>query len=146
MDIGINYRGEDCMEGSSATTFDPRTTAVNLSKSTEKMASFNQGNVEALIKSGQVWVAGCHAISKSVAATAQANLDKSMSTWTALVSVKSLREALDLRSSLAHASLEAAFAETGKFTDASLKLAGETMAPLTERLTVAVEKFTHPTD
>jgi len=32
-------------------------------------------------------------------------------------------------------------AETGKITDASLKLAEQTMAPITARVTLAMEKF-----
>ncbi len=55
--------------------------------------------------------------------------------------MKSLKEAMDLQASLARTSLEAAVSEGGKLTDASMKLAEQTMAPLTARVTLAVEKF-----
>jgi hypothetical protein len=39
-------------------------------------------------------------ISKTMAATAQTQLDQNMSAWKALITVKSLRGAMDLRASL----------------------------------------------
>jgi phasin family protein len=141
--IETTNTGEDDMDGSTGMTTDATKTMVNLTKTTAEITSFGQGNVEAIMKSGQVWAAGCQAISKTMAATAQAHLDQTMSTWKALVSVRSLKEAMDLRASLPHASFETAFAETGKLTDASMKLVEQTMAPITERVTLAVAKFTH---
>ena len=142
-DVQNTHAGEDQMDGSPGTSFDARTTMDNLTKTTEEIASFSQGNVDAIMKAGQVWAAGCQAISKTMAATTQAHLDQTMSTWKALTSVKSLREAMDLRASLRRTSFEAAFAETGKLADASMKLAEETMGPITERILLAVEKFKH---
>jgi hypothetical protein len=47
------------MDGLQRTAFDSKITIVNLTKTTEGVTAFNQGNVEALMKSGQVWAAGC---------------------------------------------------------------------------------------
>lgn len=110
-------------------------------KTAEELVSFGQGNVEAFIKSGQVWTAGVQDLSKSIAATAQAQLEQTMATWKALAGVKSLKEAMDLQASLARSSVETAMAESGKLTDASMKLAEQTFAPITARVTLAVEKF-----
>lgn len=113
-------------------------------KTAEEMVSFGQGNVEALVKSGQIWAAGVQDISKQVAASAQAQVDYTVATMKALAGVKSFKEAIDLQSSLARSSLEKVVAETGKLTDASLKLAEQTLAPLTARVTLAMEKFGRP--
>jgi phasin family protein len=137
-------RGEAHMDGSQGKTFDATRTLDSLTKTTEQITSFSQGNVEAIMRSGQVWAVGCQAISKTMAATAQTHLDQTMSAWRALITVKSLREAMDLRASLTHAPFETAFAEAGKLTDASMKLVEETMAPITERITLAAEKFKQP--
>jgi len=110
-------------------------------KTVEEVVSFSQGNMEAIIKSGQIWTAGVQDLGKSMAATAQAQLDQTISTWKALSGVKSLKDAFDLQSSLARSSVESFVAETGKLTDASLKLTEQAMAPLTARVSVAVEKF-----
>jgi hypothetical protein len=130
------------MDGSQGKTFDATTTMVNLTKTTEKITSFAQGNVEAIIQSGQVWAAGCQSISKTMATMAQAHLDQTMSVWTAVTTVKSLSEAMNLN--LTQAPIETAFAEAGKLADASMKLVVETMAPITERITLAAEAFRHP--
>ena len=42
---------------------------------------------------------------------------------------------------MARASMETAMAETGKLTDASVKLTEQALAPITARVTLAVEKF-----
>jgi hypothetical protein len=132
------------MDGSQGKTFDATRTLGSLTKTTEQITSFGQGNVEAIMRSGQVWAAGCQAISKTMASTAQAHFDQGMSVWKALISVKSLKEAMDLRASLPHTSFETAFSETGKVTDATMKLAEQTMTPIIERFRLASEKFTRP--
>jgi phasin family protein len=139
--IETSNNREDNMDG--LTIMDTTKNLTNLTKTTADIASFSQGNVEAIMKSGQVWAAGWQDIAKTMAGTAQAHLDQTMSTWKALASVKSLQEATGLRASLPHTSFETAFAETGKLTDASIKLVEQAMAPIMERFTLAVEKFTH---
>ena len=95
----------------------------------------------AMMQAGQIWAAGVQDLHKTFAATAQAQVEAAMGTFKALSSVKSLKEAMDLQTTLARASLETAVSESGKITDASMKLAEQAMAPLTARVTLAVEKF-----
>jgi phasin family protein len=113
-------------------------------KTAEDMMAFGQGNVEALLKSGQIWATGFQDLSKQIAATAQASLDETVSTFKALSGVKSLKDAMDMQAQFARASMEKAMAETGRLTDASLKLAEQAMAPITARVTLAVETMVKP--
>lgn len=110
-------------------------------KTAEDFVAFAQGNVEAIVKSGQIWVTGVQDLSKHVAAAAQASVEESLSTFKALTSVKSLKEAFDLQANFARTTFEKTVAEGGKLTDASFKLTEQTLAPLTARVTVAVETF-----
>ena len=110
-------------------------------KTAEELVSFSQGNLEAVMKSGQIWAAGMQDLSKQVAATAQASFEETMSTFKALTSVKSLKDAMDLQASLARTTMEKTLAESGKLTDASFKLTEQAIAPITARVTLAVEKF-----
>jgi hypothetical protein len=142
--IETSNKREGNMDGLTEMTMGTTKNLTNWTKTTAEIASFSQGNVEALMKSGQVWAAGWQDIAKTMAATAQAHLDQTMSTWKALASVKSVQGAKDLRASLPHTSFETAFAETGNLTDASIKLVEQAMAPIMERFTLAVEKFTRP--
>ena len=113
-------------------------------KSAEDIVTFGQGNMEAFVKASQIWAAGVQDLSKQFAATAQAQMDQTVATFKALAGVKSFKEAVELQSSLARSSVEKAVAETGKFTDASMKLAEQAIAPITARVTLAVEKFGRP--
>jgi phasin family protein len=110
-------------------------------KTAEELVAFNQGNIEALVKSGQIWATGVQDLSKHLAAAAKASLDESMSAFKALSSVKSLKDVFELQSSYARAALEKSLAESGKLTDASFKLTEQALAPITARVSVAVEKF-----
>jgi phasin family protein len=110
-------------------------------KTVEELVAFGQGNFEAFVRASQIWSSGVQDLSKQVAAHAQSQLDETVSTWKALTSVKSLKEAIDLHSSLARTSVEKALSETNRLTDASLKLAEQVSAPLSARVSLAVEKF-----
>jgi phasin family protein len=110
-------------------------------KTAEELMAFSQGNLEAMVKCGQIWAAGVQDIGKQIAANAQASFDETMSTFKAMSSAKSLKDAFDLQASLARSTLEKTLAESGKLTDASMKLTEQALAPLTARFSLAVEKF-----
>jgi hypothetical protein len=135
---------EDDMDGSSEMTMGAAKTMATFSKTAAEVTSFSQGNIAAIMKSSQVWAAGWQDISKALAAANQAHLDQAMSTCKALASVMSLQEAMSLQAHLMQTPFETSFAETGKLIDASLRLAVQSMAPITERITLAVEKFKYP--
>jgi phasin family protein len=94
-----------------------------------------------MVKCGQIWAAGVQDIGKQIAANAQASLDETMTTFKAMSSVKSLKDAFDLQAGLARSTLEKTLAESGKLTDASMKLTEQALAPLTARVNLAMEKF-----
>jgi phasin family protein len=113
----------------------------SMMKSTEDFVAFGQANLEAFVKSGQIWSAGVQELTKQIATTAKASFDESISTFKAMSTAKSVKEAMDLQSSFAKAALEKAMSESNKLTDASIKLTEQTLAPITARVTVAVETF-----
>jgi phasin family protein len=110
-------------------------------KSTEDFVAFSQANLEAFMKSGQIWSAGVQELTKQMATSAKASFEESVSTFKAISTAKSVKEAMDLQSTFAKAALEKAMAESNKLTDASIKLTEQTLAPITARVTVAVETF-----
>jgi phasin family protein len=129
-------------------TQDVKTTTVHVKldmekvvKTAEEFVAFGQGNVEAFVKSGQIWVAGVQDLSKQVAANAQAQFDETMSCFKAMTTVKSLKDMFELQSAFAKSALEKTMSESGKLTDASLKLTEQALAPITARVTTAVETF-----
>ena len=110
-------------------------------KTAEEFVTFGQGNLEAFVKSGQIWAAGVQDLQKQMAATAQASFEETVATFKAMASSKSLKDAFDLQTSVARGAIEKTLAESGKMTDASLKLTEQALAPITARVTLAVEKF-----
>jgi phasin family protein len=132
---------KDAAAGFEKTQADVKANMEKAMRTAEEFLSFGQGNVEAVMRSGRIWAEGVQDLGKSFAATAQAQLDQAMSTFKALAGVKSLKEAMDLQANLARSSMEAAMTETSRLTDASLKLAEQASAPITQRMTQAVEKF-----
>lgn len=107
----------------------------------EELVSFGQGNLEAVMKSGQIWLAGVQDLSKQVASNAQAQVDATVSAWRALTTVRSPKEAIELQTNLAKSSFEKAMAEARSLTDSSYKLAEQAAAPIAARVTLALEKF-----
>jgi phasin family protein len=116
----------------------------SMMKTTEELVAFGQANMEAFVKSGQIWSAGMQDLTKHIASSAKASFDESVSTFKALSTVKSVKEAMDLQSTFAKSALEKMMAESNKLTDASIKLTEETLAPITARVSVAVETFKAP--
>lgn len=110
-------------------------------KTAEEVVAFNQGNVEAMIKSGQIWSAGLQDLSKQMAASAQASYEEAVAAFKAMTSVKSLKEAVDLQVGFARSAMEKGMSESSKYTDASFKLAEQAIAPISSRMTMVVEKF-----
>jgi len=113
----------------------------SMMKSTEDLVAFGQANLEAFVKSGQIWSAGVQELTKQMATSAKASFEESVSTFKAITTAKSVKEAIDLQSTFAKSALEKAMAESNKLTDASIKLTEQTLAPITARVTVAVETF-----
>ncbi len=110
-------------------------------KSAEQFVTFGQGNIEALVKSSQIFASGLQDLGKQMAANAQAAMDETMSTFRALTTVRSVKEALDLQTTLARSTLEKAMSQGGQVTETSFKLAEQAMGPIASRVTLAVESF-----
>ena len=97
-------------------------------------------NVLALMASGHIWSSGCQAIGETLAASAQARLERNLSAWKAMAGVKSVKEAMDLHAQLTRVSYETMVSEARNLTDASMKLAGDSMAPIAERMALSAER------
>ena len=110
-------------------------------KTPDEIISFNQANMDALIKSSQIVATGLQDMSRMVAASMQSTMDETMSAFRAMSGVRSIREAMDLQTSLARSTVEKAVTQSGQVAQTSLKLAEQAMAPIANRVTVAVDTF-----
>jgi phasin family protein len=110
-------------------------------KTTEDFLAFGQGNVEALVKSSQIWAAGLQDLGKQVAATAQAQIEDTVSAFRAMAGAKTVKDAFEVQTALARTAIEKTLADSGRLTETSIKLTEQALAPVTARVSLAVEKF-----
>lgn len=118
--------------------------AEGFMKAAEEVAEFGRGNVEAVTKAAQTWATGAQDLARQAMALAQGLTDHTLEGAKALAAVKSLNEAAEIQTKYAKAAVEKTVAETAKFQEAVFKLTEASVAPLSARMTVAMEKMAKP--
>ncbi|MBR0684154.1 phasin family protein [Roseomonas eburnea] len=118
--------------------------AEGLMKAAEEAAEFGRGNVEAFTKAAQTWAVGTQDLARQAMALAQGLTDHTLESAKALAAVKSLNEAAEVQAKFAKAALEKAVAESAKLQEAVFKLTEQSVAPISARMTVAMEKMSKP--
>ncbi|WP_142848582.1 phasin family protein [Telmatospirillum sp. J64-1] len=110
-------------------------------KSYEDMIQFSRDNMEAVSKSGSILAKGLQDLSKTMVGMTQANIEESVSASKQMMSAKTLKELMDLQSSLAKNSIDKLLAESTKLSEMSTKLAEEALAPINSRVSAVTEKL-----
>jgi phasin family protein len=101
---------------------------------------FAKGNVEALVESGKIYAAGVQTLGKAYADEARTAYETLTADLKELAAVKSPAELFQLQAKLARRNFDAMVAYGSKNTDAAIKLAGESFAPISGRISLAAEK------
>jgi len=110
-------------------------------KNYEDLIEFGKENVEAVVRSGSIVAKGVQDWSHSLVVLAQTSIDEQVAASKALIGAKSLKEVIDLSSTMAKSSFDKMMAEGSKLTQLSTKLAEEAFVPLSTRVSAAVERF-----
>jgi phasin family protein len=110
-------------------------------KGYEEIVQFGKDNVEALVKSNSIAALGLQDLSRTVATLVQATFEESVAASKTLFGAKSLKEVMDLSSTLAKSNIDKLVTESSKISKASAKLAEEALAPVKSRVEAVVEKF-----
>ena len=105
-----------------------------------EMNGFTKGNVEALVESGKIAVAGVQSLAQDQAAYVRKQFETATAAARELAGVKSPTEFVKLQGDYARQQFDGAVAEMSRSTEAMLKLAGEVVQPISNRVAVAVEK------
>jgi phasin family protein len=108
------------------------------------LTAFGQANAEALFRSGSIVAKGAEEMGKEVIAFTQASLESGVATGKAMMSVKTLRELVDLQTEYARNSFGGMVAESTRLSEMSVKVANEALEPIGARVNAAVEKFGKP--
>ena len=118
--------------------------AGSIFKAAEDAAAFGRGNVEALAKSAQIYVSGVQDLNRQALAMVQGLTDQALEGAKALGGVRSLKEAVEIQAGLARSAFERTIGDATKLQETALKVAEQSFAPLSARMTLAFEKMNRP--
>ena len=104
-------------------------------------AEFAKGNVEAFVESSKIFAAGAQSLGKNYVEEAKSAYETMTADVKELAAVKSPTELFQLQGKIARRNFDMFVATSSKNTEAFLKLATDTVAPLTGRVEVATEKL-----
>lgn len=110
-------------------------------KAAEEFGEIAKANVEALAEAGRIAASGARTIGQEVLASGRESVEQASAAVKTLAEAKSPTEFFQLQSEIARASFDRAVAETSKLTEQLVKLAGETVQPLSNRASLNVERF-----
>lgn len=105
---------------------------------------FAKGNVDAVVESGKILAAGLQDLGTNMVAESRSAFETITTDLKELTSVKSPADFFRLQSDFVRRNFDTAVAYGSKNTEAVLKLASEVAAPLSGRVSVAVEKVRQP--
>ena len=113
-------------------------------KSTElagEATEFAKGNVEALVESGKIFSEGAQEIGKTYVEEAKSAFETAKADLKEIAAIKSPTELFQLQGKLARRNFDAFVAFSSKSSEAFVKLANESVAPLSSRMSLAADKI-----
>jgi phasin family protein len=105
------------------------------------MSTFTKGNMEAVVESSKILATGLQEMGKSYAAETKSVVETMTAEIKDLASVKSPAEFFEKQTALLRKQFDAAMATSSKNSEAMLKLASEAFQPISNRVSLAVEKI-----
>ncbi len=130
--------GKEAMEKISAQAKDAAETSM---KSIEDMTDLARGNVEAMLASARVAAAGFETVAAHISDVSRKSFESTTAAARAMTSAKTPNEMFQLQSEFAKAQFDHAVAEFSKMTEMMVKLSGEVMEPVQNRVAIASDKM-----
>ena len=106
-----------------------------------ELNSFTKGNVEALVESGKIAIAGMQTMAQDQAAYVRKQFEEATTAAKTLASLKSPTDFVKMQGDFMRSHFDAMVAETSRSTEAALKLVGEVVQPISNRFALAAEKI-----
>lgn len=101
---------------------------------------FSKGNLEAVVTSGKVLASGMQSLGTTLVADSKTAFETLTADVKELAAVKSPTDFFKLQAAFLRRNFETAVASTSKNSEAMVKLANEVAAPISARVTLAVDK------
>lgn len=108
-------------------------------KSITEMNEFAKGNVEALIESAKAAAAGAETLATHFAETSKASFEEAQTAFKSMSALKSPNEVLAAQQEFAKSQFDKAVANWSHVSETWMKLAGEVVQPISNRVALATE-------
>lgn len=106
-----------------------------------ELTTFTKGNVEALVESTKILSTGLQDLGKGYVSESQAALTALTAEFKDLAAIKTPAELVEKHTALIKKQFDAAVAASSKNSEALLKLATEAFQPISNRVSLAIEKI-----
>jgi len=126
--------GKEQVEKASASAF----------KAYEDLSKFSKENLDAYVAAGTTIAKGYETIGRAWVNFTQETFEAGAAVAKALLSAKTLREAVDVQTDFAKTTFDKLVAEGTKVSEISVKVANEAVEPINARLNAAIEKLLKP--
>ena len=107
---------------------------------TQEAAQLQQGHVEALVESSRIMAEGLQEIGREAMETGKSAMETATDDMKRAAAIKSPTELFQLQGEIARRNMDAMIGLTSKNVERSIKLANDSFAPITNRMSVAAEK------
>ena len=106
-----------------------------------EMAELTRANVEALVETGKIAAAGAQTLGQEAIARTRENLEQTTQQVRSLSQAGSPTEFFQLQGEIARTQFDRMVAESSRFAESMVKLAGEAFQPLSTRAALNAEKI-----
>ena len=110
-------------------------------KVAQELADIARGNVEAVVEATRLATEGVRSIGQDAVARGRDGAEQAADAIRSLAEAKSPTEFVQLQSELAKTSFDRLVAESSRWTESMVKLAGQAFQPLSNRATANAERF-----
>jgi phasin family protein len=125
--------------GQEAVAKQVETTLKTAATQMEKCADLGKSNMEAMTQCSTVMAKGFEEMSKNMMSWMQSAMEQGMATSKQMLSVKTLREMIDLQTEFMRSFMDNSMAETTKLGEISTRVANQAIAPISARVNEFVE-------
>jgi phasin family protein len=119
-------------------------TEIPTIKGYDEFTAISKANLDALVQANKVFAKGVENISKEVLSLTQSSLESAATAAKAIFAAKTLKDMVELNAEFTRTHFDKLVANSTKLSEMSVKLATDAFAPITARVTVAVEKAVKP--
>lgn len=114
-------------------------------KNAEELADLTRANVEAVVEAGKIAATGAKTVGEDALSRVREGLEQNVAELKSLAQATSPTEFFQLQSEIAKQNFDRVVASLSQLTEASVKLAGEAIQPLSNRAALNAEKFNEMT-